>query len=210
MNIRQLIRRARKLAPKKKAAAAGMAVLFFTALAGAYFHSVFILVPALLLVAVALLAGLGRMDTALRQARRAAIVSAPLPIPAPERKEAGGVGPAHWWGTGANIPPARLVQRLTKFRSFDGRDVLARSVTSGRWDWQQMEHVLELFRLGGLAQESILSILDSTAKGRLLLLADTCYRQNLRKDDILNASTIYQYVYGKLGPKHFQGKRRSE
>lgn len=210
LNIRQLIRRARKLAPKKKAAAAGMAVLFFTALAGAYFHSVFILVPALLLVAVALLAGLGRMDTALRQARRAAIVSAPLPIPAPERKEAGGVGPAHWWGTGANIPPARLVQRLTKFRSFDGRDVLARSVTSGRWDWQQMEHVLELFRLGGLAQESILSILDSTAKGRLLLLADTCYRQNLRKDDILNASTIYQYVYGKLGPKHFQGKRRSE
>ncbi len=32
---------------------------------------------------------------------------------------------------------------------------------------------------------------------RLLLLADTCYRQNLRKDDILNAATIYQYVFGQ-------------
>ena len=188
----------------------GLAALFVTVLAGAYFQSVFIFVPALLLMTVALLVGLAKMDTALRQARRAARSSTASLISAPERRDAEGVGPAHWWATNANIPPARLVQRLTKFRSFDGRDVLALGVTSGRWDWQQMEHALELYRIGGLAQASILKVLDSTTKSRLLPLADTCYRQNLRKDDILNAATIYQYVYGKLGPKHFQGKRRGE
>lgn len=210
MNVKQLMRRARKLALRKKAAAAGLAVLFFTVLAGAYFRSVFILVPALLLMLVALLAGLAKMDTALRQARRAAKVSVPVLVPASQRTAAESVGPAHWWGTQSNITPAKLSQRLTKFRSFDGRDVLARSVTSGRWDWQHMQYALELFRIGGLAQDSILDVLDSTAKSRLLLLADVCYRQNLRQDDILNAATIYQYVYGELGPKHFQGKRRGE
>lgn len=209
LNVKQLIRRAGKLTLRKKAAAAGLAALFFTVLAGAYFRSGFILLPALVLMLVAVLAGVAKMDTALRQARRAAKVSALLPVPAPQ-PAAEGVGPAHWWGTKSNIPPAKLSQRLTKLRSFDGRDVLARSVTSGRLDWQQMEHTLELFRMGGQAQDSILNVLDSTAKGRLLVLADTCYRQNIRQDDILNAATIYQYVYGKLGPKHFQGKRRGE
>lgn len=211
MNISQIIRRARRLAPKKKAAAVVLGVLFLAVLAGAYFRSLAVFVPSLLLLLAVLAAGLTKLDEALRRARRKATIVVPASVPAtPGRSGSGGVEPAYWWGTGAQIPPARLVQRLTKVRSVDARDVLARSATAGRWGWADIEHALELYRIGGRARESSLKVLGFGLKSKLLPLADTCYRQNLLRDDLLNAATIYQYVHDKLGPKHFQGNRRGE
>ena len=47
-------------------------------------------------------------------------------------------------------------------------------------------------------------------RSALLHLADLCYRQNILKDDILNASTLYTFVYQRLGAEPFQNKRRGE
>ena len=117
-----------------------------------------------------------------------------------------------WLGGGgqSNIPNARLVQRLTKLRSVDGRDVLVSSVTSGRWSWTDMAAGLEMYRIGGKSRDRVQQVLNAAHRSALLHLADLCYRQNILKDDILNAATLYTFVYQRLGAEPFQNKRRGE
>ena len=84
----------------------------------------------------------------------------------------------------SNIPNARLVQRLTRLRSLDGRDVLVSSVTSGKWVWKDMAAGLEMYRIGGKPRERVEQVLNATHRFALLEVADLCYRQNILKDDI--------------------------
>jgi glycosyltransferase involved in cell wall biosynthesis len=211
LTIFALFQRINKLSLKKKLAVFCLIALLGVIVAAAFYRQAFVLVPALIAFAAGIAYGALRLDRSLKTARRAALrlrastpaATAPAAVPA-------GMGPAHWWATKSKISPNRLVQRLTKMRSLDGRDVLALNITSGQWTWRQVELALEMYRYGGPARKKVLKVLDTVTKTRLLLLADTCYRQNLRNDDILNAATIYKYVYGKLGAGHFKGKRRGE
>lgn len=199
-----LFKRINKLSLKKKLAVFCMVALLGVIVAAAFYRQVFLLVPGLVAFAAAAAYGVLQLDRSLKAARRAASRAHA------STRAASTMGPAYWWATKSKVSASMLVQRLTKMRSLDGRDVLALNATSGKWTWSQVELALEMYRYDGPARKKVLKVLDTCTKTRLLMLADTCYRQNLRNDDILNAATLYKYVHGKLGAEPFKGKRRGE
>lgn len=208
MKFQQALRRIARLSPKKKAAAAAFAVLFASLVVAAYARDPWFLGLMVLVFAAALAVGALYVDRLLKASRRAtkrAESVHPRHLEAQKRP-----GALAWWGRKSNIPNARLVQRLTKLRSVDGRDALVSSVTSGRWSWKDMAAGLEMYRIGGKSRDRVLQVLNSAHRSALLQLADLCYRQNILKDDILNASTLYTFVYQRLGAEPFQSKRRGE
>ena len=73
-----------------------------------------------------------------------------------------------------------------------------------------MAVALEMYRIGGKTRRSVEPVLDKTPRYVLLHLADLCFRQNILQDDILNAATLYKYVFQRLGAKPFREKRRGE
>lgn len=207
MKFQKALRRIVRLSPKKKAASAAFAVLFAGVVVAAYARDPWLLGLLIMAFMVALLLAAVRVDRLLRSARRA-VLSAPVHPRYLEAQQRPGA--LAWWGRKSGIPNARLVQRLTKLRSVDGRDVLVSSITSGGWSWSDMAAGLEMHRIGGKSRERVQQVLDSAHRSTLLRLADLCYRQNILKDDILNASTLYTFVYQRLGAKPFQNKRRGE
>ncbi|AXJ11255.1 glycosyltransferase family A protein [Arthrobacter sp. PM3] len=207
MKLQQALRRIARLSPKKKAAAACFAVLFALIVVVAYARNLWLLGPLVLVVAAALAVGAMKMDRLLRASRRAVRADRIDPGHMAAQKRPGALAS---WGGEARIPNAKLVQRLTKLRSVDGRDVLVGSVTAGRWSWRDMAAGLEMYRIGGKSRERVQQVLNSAHRSGLLHLADLCYRQNILKDDILNAATLYAFAFQRLGAKPFQNKRRGE
>ena len=207
MNSQQALRRIVRLSPKKKAAAGCVAILFALIVVVAYERNLWLLGPLVLVFAVALAVGALRVDRLLKASRRAARAERIQPSDVEEPTRPGALV---YWGGKGKIPNARLVQRLTKLRSVDGRDVLVSSLTSGTWNWKDMAAGLEMYRIGGKSRERVLQVLNSAHRSSLLHLADLCYRQNILKDDFLNASTLYAFVFKRLGAVPFQNKRRGE
>lgn len=207
MNFQNALRRMVRLSPKKKAAAAAVVVHFALVVLAAYARNPWLLALLVTAFMVVLLLAAVRVDRLLRSARRA-VRSAPVhPRHVEAQKRPGALA---WWGRKSGIPNARLVQRLTKLRSVDGRDVLVSSITSGKWSWTDMAAGLEMYRIGGRSRGRVQQVLNSAHRSMLLQLGDLCYRQNILKDDILNASTLYTFVYQRLGAEPFQDKRRGE
>jgi hypothetical protein len=210
MKFLQALRRIARLSPKKKAAAASFAVLFALVVVAAYLRSHWLLGLLVAVFVSALAAGVLYMDRLLKASRRAtkravaaqSKLAAILPDPRP--------GALVEWGARSRIPEARLAQRLTKLRSVDGRDVLVSTATTGQWGWRDMAVALEMYRIGGKTRRSVQSVLDKTPRTVLLHLGDLCFRQNVLQDDILNAATLYKYVFQRLGAKPFREKRRGE
>ncbi|MET4135505.1 glycosyltransferase family A protein [Pseudarthrobacter sp. PvP090] len=209
MKLQQTLRRLARLSPKKKAAAAVFAILFALVVVAAYARNPWLLGLLGLAFAAALAVGALYMDRLLKTSRRAAQrAAAELAKPAPLQDPRPGA--LVEWGARARIPEARLAQRLTKLRSVDGRDVLVASATMGRWGWRDMSVALEMYRIGGKSRRTVQPILDKTPRSVLLHLGDLCFRQNILQDDILNAATLYKYVFQRLGAKPFREKRRAE
>lgn len=209
MKFQQALRRLARLSPKKKAAAAAFGVLFTLVLVAAYARNPWLLGLLALAFAAALAAGALYMDRLLKKSRQAARRAAaelekPAPVPDPRP------GALVEWGARSRIPEARLAQRLTKLRSVDGRDVLVSTATSGQWGWRDLAVALEMYRIGGKTRRSVQPVLDKTPRSVLLHLGDLCFRQNILQDDILNAATLYKYVFQRLGAKPFREKRRGE
>ena len=210
MKLQQALRRIARLSPKKKAAAASFAVLFALVVVAAYARNPWLLWPLLLVTAAALAVGALYLDKLLKASRRAAKrATAALAKPAPVQQDTR-PGALVEWGARSRIPEARLAQRLTKLRSVDGRDVLVATATTGQWGWRDMAVALEMYRIGGKTRRSVKPVLDKTPRSVLLHLADLCFRQNILQDDILNAATLYKYVFQRLGAKPFREKRRGE
>ena len=209
MKLQQSLRRLARLSPKKQAAAAVIAILFALVILAAYARNPWLLGLLGLVFVAALTVGALYIDRLLKASRRAAQrAAAELEKPAPV--EDARPGALVEWGARARIPEARLAQRLTKLRSVDGRDVLVSSATMGRWGWRDMSAALEMYRIGGRTRRSVQSVLDRTPRSVLLHLGDLCFRQNILQDDILNAATLYKYVFQRLGAKPFREKRRGE
>ncbi|MGO4803840.1 glycosyltransferase family 2 protein [Arthrobacter sp. 2MCAF15] len=207
MKFQQALRRIARLSPKKKAAAASFAVLFALVVVAAYARSPWLLGLMVVVFVAALAVGALYMDRLLKASRRATkrakaahskLASTPRP------------GALVEWGARSRIPEARLAQRLTKLHSVDGRDVLVSAATKGRWGWRDMAVALEMYRIGGNSRRGVEPVLAKTPRTVLLHLGDLCFRQNILQDDILNASTLYKYVFQRLGAKPFQNKRRGE
>jgi hypothetical protein len=207
LNLQDALGRTTRLSRKKKMAAVSFGGLLMLVVIAAYARNPWLLGTLLLLLMAALVLAVMRFDQLLRSARRA-VRSAPVLPRHPEANKRPGA--LAWWGRKSGIPNARLVQRLTKLRSVDGRDVLVSSITSGRWSWTDMAAGLEMYRIGGRSCERVQPILNSAHPSMLLQLGDLCYRQNILKDDILDASTLYTFVYQRLGAEPFQNKRRGE
>ena len=210
MKFLQALRRIARLSPKKKAAAASFAVLFALVVVAAYLRSPWLLGLLVVVFVSALAAGALYIDRLLKASRRAAKrataaqskLAAMRPSPRP--------GALVEWGARSRIPEARLAQRLTKLRSVDGRDVLVSAATMGQWSWRDLAVALEMYRIGGRSRQSVEAVLNRTPRSALLHLGDLCFRQNVLQDDILNAATLYKYVFQRLGAKPFRGKRRGE
>ena len=59
---------------------------------------------------------------------------------------------------------------------------------------------LEMYRIGGKSAGTSRGGPETQrVPSALLHLADLCFRQNILKDDILNASTLYYLVFQALG-----------
>ena len=207
MKFLQALRRTGQLSLKTKAAAGCIAILFALVVVAAYSRNLWLLGPLVLVFTGALAAGVVRMDRILKASRRAVRSDRPRPEHWEAQNKPGSMA---FWGGKGKVPNAKLVQRLTKLRSVDGRDILVSSVTSGRWSWRDMATGLEMYRIGGKSRDRIAQVLSLVHPSALLHLADLCYRQNIRKDDILNASTIYSFVFQQTGAELFQNKRRGE
>ena len=207
MKFQQALRRIARLSPKKKAAAAAFAVLFALVVVAAYARNPLLLGLLAVGFVAALAVGALYLDRLLKASRRAtkratAAYSKLASTPRP--------GALVEWGARSRIPEARLAQRLTKLHSVDGRDVLVSAATKGRWGWRDLAVALEMYRMGGTARRSVEPVLNKTPRTVLLHLGDLCFRQNILQDDILNAATLYKYVFQRLGAKPFQNKRRGE
>ena len=207
MKFQQALRRIARLSPKKKVAAASCALLFALVVVAAYARTFWLLGVLIVVLVAALAVGVLHLDRLLKASRRAAmrataahskLASTPRP------------GALVEWGARSRIPGARLAQRLTKLRSVDGRDVLVSAATQGRWGWRDLAVALEMYRMGGTTRRSVEPVLGKTPRTVLLHLGDLCFRQNILQDDILNAATLYKYVFQQLGAKPFQNKRRGE
>ncbi|MCU1515507.1 MAG: glycosyltransferase family 2 protein [Pseudarthrobacter sp.] len=205
MQILRIVRRASRLSARKKAAAAAFFLLALLALYAAYLQNLWLLAALLVILAAGTVIALVKVEALLRKARRAAVAA-----PKPRQMARQRPGALTSWGVRSGVPAARLVQRLTKLRSVDGRDVLASAATSGRWSWNEMASALEMYRLGGRLRQQVAPVLDGSPRSSLLLLADLCFRQNILEDDLLNAATLYRYAYQRLGAAPFKGKRRGE
>ena len=183
----------------------------------AYIRNFWLLGAVVLVLLAALVVGAMHVDRLLRQARRqarAASIAASTALltqakPVTTRAQTR-PGPLAWWGTRSKISHGKLVQRLTKLRCVDGRDVLVSAITNGKWSWRDMAAGLEMYRLGGKARSNVQQVLESSPRSGLLRLADLCFRQNALNDDILNAATLYKFVYQRLGAAPFQTSRRGE
>lgn len=212
MNFLQNLRRYARLSPKKKFAAVGVVFLLAMVVAAAYARNLWLLTSFLAAFGVTVLYAVVRLDRRLRAARRAALRAARAgarpasDVSVPQMRP----GALAWWGQGSSLPRRMLVQRLTKLRTVEGRDVLVSSATSGSWSWADMASGLEMYRLGGKTRERVKDVLEAAVPSALAHLADLCFRQNILKDDILNAATLYAYVYEKVGAKPFVHKRRGE
>jgi glycosyltransferase involved in cell wall biosynthesis len=212
VKLQDILRRISRLSRKKKLAAGAFVSLLALVIVAAYARNPWLLGALLLVLLGATGVAMMGLDRLLRSARRAV---RPAPAPAPAALQAQlhsqtRPGALAWWGTAATIPAPKLVQRLTKLRSIDGRDVLASTATSGRWSWKDMAVALEMYRLGGATRRKVQHILEAAPRSTLLQIADLCFRQNILKDDILNAATLYRYVYQRLGVTPFKNKRRGE
>jgi hypothetical protein len=210
MKFQQALRRIARLSLRKKAAGAAFAVLLALVVLAAYAQNPWLLGLLLVsFVAVLLVAAMQldrRLKTARRSAKRASAALAKARDVRPDPRP----GALVQWGARSRIPAARLAQRLTKLRSVDGRDVLVSAGTVGLWSWKDMAVGLEMYRIGGRTRRSVVPVLDKTPRTILLQLADLCFRQNILQDDILNAATLYKYVFQRLGAKPFGEKRRGE
>ncbi len=215
MNPVDAFRRLTRLSAKKKLAAAGFAGLLGGVVLAAYARNFWLLGALVIILLAALLFGALHADRLLKAARRQArsatiardVALAPRPGASRAQTRPGALA---WWGTRSKIPNGRLVQRLVKLRSVEGRDVLVSSLTGGKWSWRDMAAGLEMYRLGGKARQNVQGVLDSSSRTALLKLADLCFRQDILKDDILNAATLYRFVYQKLGAAPFRTSRRGE
>lgn len=210
MNFQQALRRIARLSLKKKAAAAAFAVLLALVVLAAYARNPWLLGLLLVAFVAVLLVAAVQLDHRLKAARRGAKRATAALEKAREVQPDPRPGALVQWGERSRIPAARLAQRLTKLRSVDGRDVLVSAGTMGRWGWKDMAVGLEMYRIGGRTRRSVVPVLDKTPRSILLQLADLCFRQNILQDDILNAATLYKYVYQRLGAKPFAEKRRGE
>jgi hypothetical protein len=208
MTVQRTLRRATRLSRRKQVAAAGFVALFVGVVVAAYARNPWLLGLLVVVLTSALIVGVLKLDGLLRSARRAAkraAVAQPVVVPVEPRP-----GALVEWGARSRISDAKLAQRLTKLRSVDGRDILVSSATAGRWGWRDMAVALEMYRIGGKTRRSVQPVLDKTPRSVLLLLGDLCFRQNILQDDILNAVTLYRYVFQRLGAKPFAEKRRGE
>lgn len=209
MKLKKALRRISRLSPRKKAAVASFVFLVTLIVVAAYLRNLWLLGLAVLIFTGVLVVAAGYVDGLLTTSRRAekrATAELAKPAPTPDPRP----GAIVEWNARTRIPEARLVQRLTKLRSVDGRDILVSSSTMGRWSWRDMSAALEIYRIGGKPRRKVRSVLDKAPRSVLLLLADLCFRQNILQDDILNAATLYKYVYQRLGAKPFREKRRGE
>ncbi|MHA7219792.1 glycosyltransferase family 2 protein [Arthrobacter sp. MDT1-48-3] len=212
-SIRPLTRRFVRLSARRKLLLVATAALFMLVVVAAYYRMTALFLPALVLLVLLVIMAAMRIEAILKRAsasaRRNAQLLRAVPVDA-SRSVQLPLGTAGSWASDTTLTTPKIVQRLVKLRSFEGRDILVRKVTEGQWDWKDMETALEMYRAGGPARKSVAQILDSTVKTRLLLVADLCYRQNLRPEDMLNAATLYRYVYQKMGASPFLGKKRGE
>lgn len=212
MNFLQTLRKYARLSPKKKLAAVGFVLLLALVVATAYARNLWLLTPMLSAFAITVLYVAVRLDRRLRAARREVLLAARAGNRAVVEVSHPTVRPGALasWGRKSSLPRRMLVQRLTKLRTVEGREVLVSSATSGAWGWADMSSALEMYRLGGKSRERVESVLQAAPPSALAHLADLCFRQNILKHDILNAATLYAYVYEKVGTKPFLHKRRGE
>jgi glycosyltransferase involved in cell wall biosynthesis len=197
-----------RLSRRKKLIAASFAGILALVVPAAYSRNPLLLGLILVVLALSLTAGMLRLDQQLKKARTAARTARMANQRLTQAQ--GRPGAVAWWGKDPNLSGARLVQRLTKLRSVEGRDVLVSKATSGKWSWRDLAAGLEMYRLGGDPRRHVLPVLDAAPPSALLLLADLSFRQNILQTDMLNAATLYQYVFDKLGDAPFKDNRRGE
>lgn len=210
MKLRLVVRRFVNLSTKKKLSAFFLLILFISILVAAYSQIPWLMVLLALGFGIVLCVIILQLDRALKTSRLAARrgiaeyakLASTKPSPRP--------GALIEWGARSRIAEPRLAQRLTKLRSVDGRDILVSAATSGQWVWQDLAIGLEMYRIGGKSRRTVQPVLDNASRSFLLHLGDICFRQNVLQDDILNAATLYRYVYQRLGAKAFAEKRRGE
>lgn len=191
---------------KKKAAMLSLGLLLVLAVIAAYLRDAWLLGPLLGVCAAAALVAMMRLDSLLKAARRGRSAAGRADtLPGEPRP-----GAVHWWAAMSKVPGSHLVQRLTKLRSLDGRDVLVSSITSGQWVWSDMAAALEMYRVSDQVQPTVHPVLDAASQYKLLLLADLCFRQDIAADDILNAATLYRYSRQRSGSVPFSNERRGE
>lgn len=212
--FKPLFHRFFKLSNRKKLVVLGLLVLLSLVVVSAYYRILTLTVILIFVMALVAARAGHQLDTTLRRLRLSSRIApsqvkdAVMSSKALDKRPI--YSPSTTWGSNPELSPQKLVQRLTVLRSLDGRDVLVRQILGGHWDWKHLESALEMMRLGGPARKATLDALEGTTKVRLLQIADLCYKQNILENDILNAATLYRYVYQKLGPVHFRGKKRGE
>ncbi|NKX55359.1 glycosyltransferase family 2 protein [Arthrobacter mobilis] len=118
-------------------------------------------------------------------------------------------GALAWFQQHNSLSMTQIMQRLTKMRSIQGRDLLSLKATRGRWSWSALERALENYRLGGNARLEVERHLLAAAGLPLAQLADLCFRQSASPLDQLNAATMYQLVLRSRGTELFAGKGRA-
>ncbi|UNK47344.1 glycosyltransferase family 2 protein [Arthrobacter sulfonylureivorans] len=118
-------------------------------------------------------------------------------------------GALGWFQEHSPLSTTQILQRLTRMRSIQGRDLLSLKATRGRWNWSSLERALESYRLGGNARLYVEQHLLAAAGLPLAQLADLCFRQNVSPLDQLNAGTMYQLVLRARGTDLFEGSSRA-
>lgn len=89
------------------------------------------------------------------------------------------------------------------------RDVLAYASTHGRMDHTALSRHLESYRVELFREETRETLNKTIWKTALLCLGRVLYSQRLKQIDLLDATTIYDYVYSTYGPKGLQGVDQS-
>ena len=118
-------------------------------------------------------------------------------------------GALAWFQKHSPLTMTEIMQRLTRMRSIQGRDLLSLKATRGRWSWSVLERALENYRLGGNARLDVERHLLAAAGLPLAQLADLCFRQSVSPLDQLNAATMYQLILRTRGTELFAGKGRA-
>lgn len=204
--IQRAARRALSLSVKKQLGALLFALVGILTVLAALSHNLWALLSLLVFMGILTAVALIKVDFYFQRVRSASSVVRPDS----QQNQSQRIGALQSWGRRSNIPTSKFVQRLTTLRTVDGRDVLVSSATAGRWSWSDMAAALEMYRLGGEARLQVLHVLETSRRFSLLHLADVCFRQNLLSDDLLNAATLYRYVYDREGYEPYLKKRRGE